>query len=116
MADRRTRTTASTRIVASRPCTGHRGASSGGVVRGGDGDTGCVHGKRAVHDMIEIGRRLIDARGRCKKRGWEARLEQEFNWTDTTARNYISMAEAAGKWEKFSHFARQRPLPRRSPR
>ena len=44
-------------------------------------------GKRAVHDIIEIGRRLIDA----KERGnWLQWIKDEFGWSRQTADNELT--------------------------
>ena len=60
-------------------------------------------GKRAVHDIIEIGRRLIEAKAICGHGNWLTWLEHEFGWTDKTAQNFMSVANAAGKFENFSN-------------
>jgi len=46
-------------------------------------------GKRAVRDLIEIGRRLTEAKDLCGHGNWLAWLEHEFRWSDDTARNYM---------------------------
>jgi hypothetical protein len=59
--------------------------------------------KRAVSDIIEIGNRLIDVReNHCAHGEWLLWLEAEFGWTDRTARNFMAVAEMAGKSEKFA--------------
>jgi DUF3102 family protein len=51
-------------------------------------------GKRVVGDVIEIGRRLTEARALCPPRGgWYAWLEKVFGWTDDTARNFMNVYE-----------------------
>jgi len=59
-------------------------------------------GKRVVHDIIEIGRRLIDAKKIAGHGGWLPWLDREFGWEERTARNFIAVAEAAGKSAKFA--------------
>jgi hypothetical protein len=55
-------------------------------------------GSRAIGDLIEIGRILVDTRdNRCKHGEWLAWLEQEFNWSRQTADNYIHMYESFGQ-------------------
>jgi hypothetical protein len=48
-------------------------------------------GKRAVHDIIEIGRRLIEEL--AGHGNWLPWLEREFGWSEQTARNYMAVAE-----------------------
>jgi hypothetical protein len=52
-------------------------------------------GKRAVADIIEIGRRLIEAKAIAGHGGWTPWLEREFGWTDQSARNYMNVADLA---------------------
>jgi hypothetical protein len=55
-------------------------------------------GSRAIGDLIEIGRILVDTRdNRCKHGEWLVWLEQEFNWSRQTADNYIHMYESFGQ-------------------
>ncbi len=55
-------------------------------------------GKRAVQVIIEFGRRLIDAEGRCKAQGnWLAWLKREFGWSRQTADRFIEVAKASLK-------------------
>jgi Protein of unknown function (DUF3102) len=54
-------------------------------------------GKRAVADIIEIGRRLIEAKAIAGHGGWELWLEREFGWGDTTARNFMNVAHLMSK-------------------
>ena len=58
-------------------------------------------GKRAVADIIEIGSRLIEAKKICGHGRWLPWLEAEFRWKEQTARNFISVAEAATKSPNF---------------
>jgi hypothetical protein len=59
--------------------------------------------KRAFGDIVEIGRRLIEAKKICGHGNWLPWLEREFGWTDKTAQNYMNVATAAGKNENFSN-------------
>lgn len=52
-------------------------------------------GKRVVHDVIEIGRRLTDAKARCGHGNWLPWLEREFGWSDSTALRYIQAHQFA---------------------
>jgi hypothetical protein len=63
-------------------------------------------GRRAVHDIIEIGRRLIDAKRIAGRGGWLPWLEEEFGWSHKTALNYMQVADAhgSGKFEPGSNF------------
>ena len=54
-------------------------------------------GKRAVADIIEIGKRLIAAKQLCGHGNWLSWLEREFGWAERTARNFMSAAELAAK-------------------
>jgi Protein of unknown function (DUF3102) len=54
-------------------------------------------GKRVVADVIEIGRRLTEAKALCRRGEWYAWLEQEFAWEEITARRFIGVYELAGK-------------------
>lgn len=49
--------------------------------------------KRAIEDIIEIGRRLIECRAIIGHGNWLDFLAREFGWTDRTARNYINAFE-----------------------
>ena len=54
-------------------------------------------GKRAVDDIIEIGRRLIKAKALCGHGKWLPWLEREFGWTDKTAQRFMSVADKSDK-------------------
>jgi hypothetical protein len=55
-------------------------------------------GKRAVHDIIEIGRRLNDAKTHIPHKAWLPWLEEEqFGWSKRTAQRFMSVAELASK-------------------
>jgi hypothetical protein len=56
-------------------------------------------GNRVIGDLIEIGRRLVDARdNRCKHGEWLQWLEREFgDWSRQTADNYIHVFESFGQ-------------------
>ena len=50
-------------------------------------------GKRAVHDIIEIGFRLIAAKELCGHGAWLPWFEREFGWTLQTAHNFMNVAK-----------------------
>jgi hypothetical protein len=54
-------------------------------------------GKRAFDDIVEIGRRLIEAKKICGHGNWLPWLEREFGWKEQSARNFMNVAEMAGK-------------------
>ena len=59
-------------------------------------------GKRAVNNVIEIGRRLIECERLCKAEGrWLQWIKDEFGWTRQTADNLINVAKASGKVPNF---------------
>ena len=47
-------------------------------------------GKRVVADVIEIGRRLTEAKPIAGHGNWLAWLEREFKWTEMTATRFIN--------------------------
>jgi Protein of unknown function (DUF3102) len=55
-----------------------------------------VLGQRIVGDIIEIGQRLIAVRETCEHGEWLSWLDQEFRWSDRTARRFIDVVEAFG--------------------
>jgi len=59
-------------------------------------------GKRVVADVIEIGRRLSDAKRICGHGNWLPWLEREFGWDERTAQRFISVYELAGKSDNLS--------------
>jgi DUF3102 family protein len=50
-------------------------------------------GKRAVADIIEIGRRLTEAKAIAGHGEWGAWLERELGWSEPTAWRYVKVAE-----------------------
>jgi hypothetical protein len=50
-------------------------------------------GKRMIGDVIEIGRRLVDAKKICDHGEWLPWLEREFGWSDDTALNFMRVYE-----------------------
>jgi hypothetical protein len=58
-------------------------------------------GKRALDDIIEIGRRLIEAKEIAGHGNWLPWLEREFGWTTDTAQNFMSVASATSKNGNF---------------
>jgi len=60
---------------------------------------------RAVENLIEMGNRLIEARGILKPDGkWNEWLNREFGWSTRTAYNIISVARAAHKYPQLHDF------------
>lgn len=59
-------------------------------------------GKRAIRDIIEIGRRLTDAKAIAGHGNWLPWLEKEFGWGERTARNFMQVHELASKSAKFA--------------
>jgi hypothetical protein len=56
-------------------------------------------GKQTVDNVIEIGRRLTEAKRMLGHGSWLPWLKHEFGWTDQTARNFMLLHEFAGKPE-----------------
>jgi hypothetical protein len=52
-------------------------------------------GKRVIADVIEIGRRLTDAKQLAGHGNWIPWLDREFGWTEQTALNFIRVYELA---------------------
>ena len=52
-------------------------------------------GKRAAEDIIEIGRRPIEAKAIAGHGNWLPWLEREFGWKERTAQNFVRVAELA---------------------
>ena len=50
-------------------------------------------GKRVVADVIEIGRRLTEAKALAAHGGWLPWLDREFGWDDRTARRFVQVFE-----------------------
>jgi hypothetical protein len=60
-------------------------------------------GKRVIADVLEIGRRLAECKRIVGHGHFGSWLQQEFGWTDRTARNFISVYELSkSKSENFS--------------
>jgi hypothetical protein len=55
-----------------------------------------VSGKRQVVAIIETGRELIGAKGRLRHGQFGEWIAAEFSWSESTARNYMNVAEAFG--------------------
>jgi hypothetical protein len=58
--------------------------------------------KRAVADIIEIGRRLIEAKAIAGHGGWLPWLEREFGWGETSARGFMDVAYSVSKNAKLA--------------
>jgi hypothetical protein len=54
-------------------------------------------GKRAVADIIEIGRRLTEAKAIAGHGNWLSWLEREFGWTDKTAERFMQVHSKSDK-------------------
>jgi Protein of unknown function (DUF3102) len=54
-------------------------------------------GRRAIGDIIEIGRHLIEAKKLAGHGHWLPWLEREFGWKEQSARNFVNVAELAAK-------------------
>jgi hypothetical protein len=52
-------------------------------------------GKRAIEDVIEIGRRLTECKKIVGHGNWLTWLEREFGWSEATARNSMHVYELA---------------------
>jgi ParB-like chromosome segregation protein Spo0J len=52
-------------------------------------------GKRVIGDVIEMGRRLSDAKKIACHGGWLPWLDREFGWSDDTARKLMQVSELA---------------------
>jgi Protein of unknown function (DUF3102) len=50
-------------------------------------------GKRAIADIIEIGRHLTEAKALAGHGNWLPWLKVEFGWTDQSARNFMQVHE-----------------------
>jgi hypothetical protein len=61
-------------------------------------------GKRVIADVIEIGRRLTEAKKLAGRGNWLLWLEREFGWTDKTAENFVNVYKLSqqAKIENFS--------------
>lgn len=55
-------------------------------------------GKRVISDVIEIGRRLSDAKEKAGYGNWLPWLKREFGWSHQTADRFINVFAASGKW------------------
>jgi hypothetical protein len=60
-----------------------------------------VLGKRALRDVIEIGRRLTDCKARVGHGNWLPWLDREFGWSDQTARNFMRVHELGLKSKRL---------------
>jgi hypothetical protein len=59
-------------------------------------------GRRAVHDVIEIGRRLCDAKRRLGHGKFLCWIAHEFGWSERTAENFMRVYDLSCKSEKFA--------------
>jgi hypothetical protein len=59
-------------------------------------------GRQTIENVIEIGRRLTEAKQIVGHGGWLVWLEREFGWTDRTALNFMRVYELNGKSETIS--------------
>jgi hypothetical protein len=51
-------------------------------------------GKRVIGDIIELGRRLTDAKRVAGHGNWLPWLERELGWSERTAQNFMRVYEA----------------------
>jgi hypothetical protein len=58
--------------------------------------------KRAIGDVIEIGRRLTEMKEICGHGNWLPWLQREFGWTNRDALNCMRVYELSLKFENFS--------------
>jgi len=63
-----------------------------------------VLGKRAVRDIIEIGRRLTDAKELAGHGGWLPWLDREFGWKEQSARNFMQVYALSLKSPRLGDF------------
>lgn len=57
--------------------------------------------KRALADITEIGRHLIDAKTIAGHGNWLPWLKREFGWSVDTAQDFMNVAEASAKFGEF---------------
>jgi hypothetical protein len=55
-------------------------------------------GTRVVENVVEIGRRLTEAKDIAGHGNWLPWLEREFGWSASTAENYINLFRLSGKF------------------
>lgn len=60
-------------------------------------------GKRVIADVIEIGRRLTDAKAIAGHGNWLPWLEREFGWSEKTAERFMSVHMLGGKFDNLSN-------------
>jgi hypothetical protein len=63
-----------------------------------------VLGKRVVGDIIEIGRRLIEAKRIVGHGNWLTWLEREFGWSDDTAERFMAINRLQGKIPQLAEY------------
>lgn len=61
-------------------------------------------GKRVVRDVIEIGARLVDAKGKAGHGNWLPWLEREFGWSDDTAERFMSLHRLQGQIPQIAEY------------
>jgi hypothetical protein len=59
-------------------------------------------GRRVGRDVIEIGRRLVDAKRRLGHGRFLCWIAREFGWTERTAERFMSVHALAGKFDNLS--------------
>jgi hypothetical protein len=63
-------------------------------------------GRRAVQDIVEIGKLLTECKAKLGHGEWLPWIEREFGWSDRTARNFMRVHEMlSGKSEIISDLA-----------
>jgi hypothetical protein len=59
-------------------------------------------GRRAISDVVEIGRRLTDAKRRLGHGRFLVWLTAEFGWSERTAENFMRVYDLQGKFANFA--------------
>jgi hypothetical protein len=62
--------------------------------------------KNVVRDVVDIGRRLTEAKARCGHGNWLQWLKREFDWSERTARHFMGVYELS----ETANFADLEPL------
>jgi hypothetical protein len=65
-----------------------------------------LFGRRAVQDVVEIGRLLTECKAKLGHGEWLPWIEREFGWSDRTARNFMNVYQMlSSKSETVSNLA-----------
>jgi hypothetical protein len=60
-------------------------------------------GRRTIEDVVDVGRRLTEARRLCGHGSWLSWLDTEFGWKETTARSFIQLFEMSKSSANFAN-------------